>query len=564
MLGEADRLHDAMVAAMTAPGQQFETTTAEIRGVTYPVFKNAPATVAQYLGLAMTHKDKPFIVYEGERYTYAQGYMRAHALAAHLRDTYGVNAGDKVVIAMRNYPEWVFTFMALMLLGAVAVPLNAWWLQEELIYALKDSGAKLAIADGARAERFSTIPHGERPKLLVVRAEFDLPDGMDRLEDSVFESGAMVPPLELDTDADASILYTSGSTGEPKGAVATQRSYITALMNFAVYGLAQIELDKKAGRISEDQQHSVLLSVPLFHVTGLVPVCLVSFLIGRKIVMMHKWDVLDAFRMIEKEKITYFVGVPTMSLELMQHPERGKYDLSSLADIGAGGAARPAEHVKRLKDAFPHARPGLGYGLTETMGVGSTNTRDGYMDRPASTGRATKPMVEIAILDETGNSLPQGEVGEVAIRSAVLARGYWNKPDATRRAFDERGWFRSGDLGYLDEDGYLFIVDRKKDIIIRGGENISCLEVEEALYHHVGVAEASVFGIADDRLGEIVGAVVYAKPGVDLDGDDLKDYVAQHLAAFKVPARLWVCEQPLPKLGSGKIDKVSLRKKFAA
>ena len=313
----------------------------------------------------------------------------------------------------------------------------------------------------------------------------------------------------------------------------------------------------------------MLLNVPLFHITGSVPVMLVSIAIGRKMVIMHKWDAGEALRLIEKERCTYFVGVPTMSLELMQHPDHAKYDLSSLVDIASGGAPRPPEHVERLARTFAGKNPVQGYGLTETNGVGAGNFRDNYRAKPASTGRASAPLMELRIDDgangdggPVGPGLPTGTVGEVCLRSACNCRGYWNKPDATLAAFPGDGWFRSGDLGYLDEDGYLFIVDRKKDIIIRGGENISCQEVESAIYAHPAVAEASVFGLPDERLGEIVGAVVFPNPGDALEPDALLDFVRRDMAAFKVPARLWISAEPLPKLGSGKIDKVTLRKQY--
>ncbi|MFN3590568.1 MAG: class I adenylate-forming enzyme family protein, partial [Thermaurantiacus sp.] len=293
-----------------------------------------------------------------------------------------------------------------------------------------------------------------------------------------------------------------------------------------------------------------------------VPVMLVSVAIGRKMVIMHRWDAGEALRLIEKERATYFVGVPTMSLELMMHPDREKYDLSTLVDIAGGGAPRPAEHVERLAEAFPGKNPAIGYGLTETNGVGAGNLRQNYRLKPDSTGRPSKPLVEMQIVDDGGNPVPQGEVGEVCIRSAANVRGYWNKPEATAAAFTADGWFKTGDLGRFDEDGYLFIVDRKKDIIIRGGENISAVEVEAAIYAHPAVAEVSVFGLPDERMGEIVGAVVYLKPGEKLEAEALTEFVKRELAAFKVPARLWMAHEPLPKLGSGKIDKVSLRRHF--
>ena len=564
-----DKTYDAILAAMTGPGTQLEVHEAAIGGNTLPMFKNVPATMADFLKLALLHGDKEFIVYEGERYTFAQTYARAEALAACLQNDWHVAKGDRVVIAMRNYPEWIFAFMAIAMIGAIAVPLNAWWQAEEFTYALSDSDARLAIADEERASRLAQVPHEQRPPVLVVRPSGFVNGGMTALSDSVFESGAKPTPVAIDPEDDLSIMYTSGSTGYPKGAVSRQRGMVSAVFNYTAAGLTMLQItmqDAAARGETVDPnampQPVALLPVPLFHITGLVPILLVCFVIGRKLVIMHKWDVVTAFRLIEQEQVTYFTGVPTMSLELMQHPDRDKYDLSSLVDIGGGGAARPAEHVGRLKAAFPGRNPGIGYGLTETNGVGAMNSRESYYDKPTSTGRPTRPLVEMKIAGDDGAALPTGAVGEVCIRSICNVRGYWKKPEATAEAFTTDGWFRTGDLGYLDDEGYLFIVDRKKDIIIRGGENIACLEVESAIYHHPAVAEVAVFGLPDERLGEIVGAVVYLKPGERVDAEDLRDYLAQHLAAFKIPARIWLVADPLPKLGSGKIDKVMLRKAY--
>ena len=323
-----------------------------------------------------------------------------------------------------------------------------------------------------------------------------------------------------------------------------------------------LALAAQEGQVSP-LQPSTLLNVPLFHVTAEVPVLLMSFAIGRKLVLMAKWDAEEAMRLIEAEKITYFVGVPLMSFELLTHPNRGKYDLSTLADIAAGGAPRPPEHVKRIDEEMT-GKPLIGYGLTETNGVGTGNFRDNYLNKPASAGRPTPPLVDLAIIDDDGAVLPQGQRGEVGIRSVACFEGYWGNPQATAEAFTADGYFRTGDIGYLDEDGYLFIVDRKKDIIIRGGENISCQEVEAALYEHPAVAEAAVFGLADAKYGEVPGAVVHlSEPGaVDMDG--LTAFLHQHIAAFKVPARIWFTDEPLPRLGTEKIDKVALRATYRA
>ncbi|MFC3713251.1 class I adenylate-forming enzyme family protein [Sphingoaurantiacus capsulatus] len=564
MLSELDKALDATVEVLIAPGAQLEVTTATVRGVDLPVFKGAPPSMREYLGFFLqANADKEFVVYRDERYTFADIYQQGIRIAAAVQHKYGIAKGDRVAIAMRNYPEWIAAFVGLLHLGAVVVPMNAWWQPEELRYGAEDSGTRLIIADEERARRFATLDKFSTP-VVTVRTGAGVADelGDCRLEDLLASS----PPTPwylspIAPSDDATIMYTSGSTGFPKGAVATHQGVVHGAMNYLVQGLAMLQLAQTAG-VSLPEQQVMLLNVPLFHITGSVPILLVSIAIGRRMVIMHKWDAGDALKLIEKERATYFVGVPTMSLELMQHPDRDKYDISTLLDIAGGGAARPAEHVERLAEAFPGKHPAIGYGLTETNGVGAGNLRENYRAKPASTGRASKPMVEIKIADDDGNALAAGEIGEVCIRSVANVRGYWGKPVETAKAFTADGWFLTGDLGRLDEDGYLYIVDRKKDIIIRGGENISCQEVEAAIYGHPAVAEACVFGLPDERLGEIVGAVVYLKPGEMVEPAALIDFTRDSLAAFKVPAKLWVSAEPLPKLGSAKIDKVSLRKQY--
>jgi long-chain acyl-CoA synthetase len=564
MLSELDKALDATIDALIAPGGQLEVTTANIRGVDLPVFKAAPPSMREYLGFFFQmNAAKEFVVYRDERYTFGEVYERGIRIAAALQHKYGIAKGDRVALAMRNYPEWISAFVGLLHLGAVVVPMNAWWQADELRYGVEDSGARLIIADEERARRFATLA-GFHVPVVTVRVGAGVADELHdcRLEE-LLETAPSAPWYlsPIGPEDDATIMYTSGSTGFPKGAVATHRSVVHGAMNYLVQGLAMLQLAQGSG-VSLPEQQVMLLNVPLFHITGSVPILLVSIAIGRKLVVMHKWDAGEALKLIEKERATYFVGVPTMSLELMQHPDRDKYDLSTLLDIAGGGAARPAEHVERLAEAFPGKHPAIGYGLTETNGVGAGNLRENYRAKPASTGRASRPMVELKIADDDGNALPQGEIGEVCIRSSANVRGYWNKPAETAKAFTADGWFKTGDLGRLDEDNYLFIVDRKKDIIIRGGENISCQEVEAAIYGHPAVAEACVFGLPDERLGEIVGAVAYLKPGEMVEPLALIDFTREALAAFKVPAKLWISPEPLPKLGSAKIDKVSLRKHY--
>ena len=404
---------------------------------------------------------------------------------------------------MRNCPGWIVSYMGALKAGAVATLINGWWQVEELDHALALTEPKLVHcrcpargADrgaGGRAMSSSRC----RSSSISMRALAPLLDGAS--------DDAALP--EVAPEDDATILFTSGSTGEAKGALSTHRAVTTGIYAYTTSLVTMLGVLESSGTPPPNPPRT-LVNVPLFHVTGEVPVLLNSFAIGRGMVLMPKWDAAEALRLIEKEKITYFVGVPTMSLELMNHPDHDKYDTSTLTDLAAGGAARPVAHVERLQQAFPNAQPALGYGLTETNAVGCGNFWSNYAAKPASTGRAQKPYVEIAILGAGDAHLPSGERGEIAIRSAANISGYWRNPEATAAAFTADGYVKTGDIGYLDEDGYLFIVDRKKDIIIRGGENISAAEVEAAIYACEGVGEAAVFGVPDERLGEVPVAIV--------------------------------------------------------
>jgi acyl-CoA synthetase (AMP-forming)/AMP-acid ligase II len=554
MPSELDREYDEVLAEVTGPNGRIQIgRDAEGRAIV----TNLPATLPiLFDAFSILHGALDAVVAGEERIKFADLDTQATKLARILAGSWNVAKGDRVAIAMRNCPSWIVCYMAIIKAGGIATLINGWWQAEEMRHALALAEPELIIADEMRAKLLAAGGCGiatvslpvERPlaealaPLLVGGAEADLPD--------------IVP------EDDATILFTSGSTGLAKGAVSTHRAVTTAVYTYAI-GLATLLGIKARQGETPANQPKTLVNVPLFHVTGEVPVLLNSFVIGRTMVLMPKWDPGEALRLIEKEKITYFVGVPTMSLELMQHPDRDKYDLSSLTDIAAGGAPRPVAHVQRLEKAFTGAQPALGYGLTETNAIGCSNFWSNYHDKPASTGRPHRPMVEMAILGEGDSHLPPGERGEIAIRSAANFRGYWRDEAATRAAFTADLYLKTGDIGYLDEDAYLFIVDRKKDIVIRGGENISVQEVEAAIYSHAGISEASVFGLPDERLGEVPAAVVYSEDNI-IEKDELLGFLAKHLARFKLPAYLWIADAPLPKLGTGKIDKVSLRRRYGA
>jgi acyl-CoA synthetase (AMP-forming)/AMP-acid ligase II len=448
--------------------------------------------------------------------------------------------------------------------GGCATLLNGFSSGEELAYGIDLAEAKLVLADAGRAARLEghahpakvvLFDHGNAPSQGLANV-WRLPQGT---------SAAMAMLGQIGPDDIATILYTSGSTGKSKGAWSDHRGVVSGIMNYvAQSAMAKLYMESTGETISD--QPCALVAVPLFHVTGEVPLFLQSFAIARKLVLMPKWDAGLAIRLMAEEKVTYFVGVPLMSYEIANHPDREKYDLSLCKSFAAGGAPRPVEHVTRIKEAFPGGFPLLGYGLTETNAVGCGNFNENYLAKPGSTGRPSKPMVDLAILDDDGNPLPNGQVGEVSIRSVANFRGYWKNPEATAAAFTANGYFRTGDLGYLDEDDYLFIVDRKKDIIIRGGENISCIEVEDAIYAHDDVGECSVFGLADERFGEVPAAVYRMKEGHPaITPGELRAFLLERIAPFKVPLehQIWITEEALPRLGTQKIDKRTVKARYS-
>ena len=550
---------EATIAGITSPEGPFPVLEKVIDGTPRRVFGGFPDSLRDYYAVAASHADKDCLVDGDRRYTFADVLGQAASLSHALVDEYGVRKGDRVALAMRNAPEWCISFMAITALGAVAVPMNSWWQGDELVYGLKDSGASLVILDGARYARMSGwLNDSGLPVIGVDTGGKPLPDNVDRL-DTYLGSGlpAGFPDIDIDPEDLAMILYTSGSTGAPKGVFSTQRNVLSTLVTWLVAGIAVATIEGTIGQETEIQP-GVLLSTPLFHVTGLNSTFLLSLALGRKIVMMRKWDVDVALELIQAEKITNFNGVPTMSMELMNHPRLADYDLSSLVEIQSGGAARPADQVATLIERFPGALPSVGYGLTESNAVGCISGHEDYVDRPGSVGRPTAPLVEIRIIDSQGQSVAQGEVGEICLRSPAIAGGYWNCPEATAETFVD-GWVHTGDVGYQDEEGFLYIVDRLKDIIIRGGENISCLEVEAALYTHPEIVEAAVFSLPDQRLGEIVGAAVMTQPGASIDTASIQSFLSGRLAAFKVPEHVFCQADPLPRIAAGKISKKQLR-----
>ena len=550
---------------LTAPGAPFSTSEIEVDGVTYKVFDRAAGSLRELFDSTRQNGDAVYLVYEDERWTFSDVMAQVDGIAKVLVERYGVQKGDRVAIGMRNYPEWITSFAAITSIGAISVSLNAWWTEDELDYALGDSTPKVLIADRERVERGLRSCKERGIAILGVRLD-DAPEGVDRLED-VIDPAATMPEVEVLPTDDATILYTSGTTGNPKGAVSTHRAILNALAGFGCRSVAQtITGGDTGGVVGGDPADSLppvfILTVPLFHVTGCVPVMLSTFAAGLKLVIMYRWNPERALELVERERVTNFVGVPTMSWDMLESPDFDKRDTSSLRSVGGGGAPAPPELVRRIDAGFAKARPGIGYGMTETNAYGPQNSGDDYVSHPTSTGRST-PILEIKIVDEEGKEVPIGERGEICFKGPNLIRGYWNNPEATAETIQD-GWLRTGDIGRVDEEGFVYIEDRAKDMVLRAGENIYCAEVEAVLYEHPAVYEAAVFGIPDERLGEQVAAAIYVRPDHDVTVEELQAHVRERLAAFKVPTHVELVESTLPRNASGKILKRSIRDEIVA
>jgi long-chain acyl-CoA synthetase len=566
-IAEAHRL-------LTQPGSPFEMDEAAIRGIKTRVWKNAPPTLRDLLVLGRAHGDKTFLVYEDDRATFETFTRAALAVAAELTKQ-GVKKGDRVALIMRNLPEWPAIFLGTMIIGAIVTPLNAWWTGPELEYGLVDSGAKVAFVDAERLERIAEhlVNCPDLKTIYVSRYQDELPHPIvRRLEDvlgKVNDWGKLPtgewPAVPLAPDDDATILYTSGTTGKPKGALGTHRNMLSnifasataAARNFLRRGEPVPAPDPNA------PQRSTLLSVPFFHATGCFAVMGPSLFAGAKLVLMRKWEPELAMQLIEREKINGAGGVPTIAWQLIEHPARSKYDLSSLESVAYGGAPSAPELVRKIVETFPKSLPGNGWGMTETSATCTSHSAEDYEHRPDSCGPAVA-VCDLKVMTPDGaRPLGPNEVGELWARGPNIVKGYWNRPEATAATFVD-GWVRTGDLARVDEEGFCFIIDRAKDMLIRGGENIYCIEVENVLYEHPAVMDAALVAVPHKTLGEEPGAVVHLKPGMHTTEDELRAFVAGKLAAFKVPVKVVFWPETLPRNANGKILKAELKKIFAA
>ncbi|WP_291075265.1 class I adenylate-forming enzyme family protein [Hyphomonas sp.] len=545
---------------LTGPGGDFEIVEADVLGNRLRVYKNAPPSVREVWLSTLQYAERDYLVYQDERWTYADAHRDVNAIAAWMF-AQGVRPGDRVAVAMRNYPEWLLIYWACVSTGIAVVGMNAWWTAEEMDYALKDSEPKILFADAERLERALAIEGAaDRMQIVGVRSP-DAPAPVLPWADVLAHGGDM-PAVTVDPDSDACIFYTSGTTGFPKGAQLTHRGCVANLFNmmFSAASTA-LAMNLATGEpIPEDPPVPAgLVTTPLFHVTANNCGAYLLTAAGGKIVLMYRWDAGEALKLVEREKITAVSGVPIMARELINHPDFEKTDTSSLATLGGGGAQLPPDLVHKIDSTVATARPNTGYGMTETCGIITSVSADFFVDKPDSAGPAM-PNFEAKCVNELGETVPQGEVGELWVKGSSVIKGYINRPEATAESITD-GWLHTGDIARIDKDGFIFIVDRKKDMVLRGGENVYCAEVESTLYRHPAVAECSVFGVPDDRLGEEVGAAVVLKPGETLTADALREHCAATMAKHKVPRYIWFLSA-LPRNASGKFVKRDLKEQL--
>jgi long-chain acyl-CoA synthetase len=556
---------DEAKAVLTAPGAKFEMETVEIRGVPTRVWKNCPPSLRWLVEASRAHGDALFTIYEDERVSYEANYRAVAAIAAELEQR-GVGKGDRVAIAMRNLPEFPAIFFAVASIGAIVVPLNAWWTGPELEYGLSDSGSRLLFADDERHGRlvrhYAKLPGIEH--VYVSRSSVPVEGEASRLEELIGTPhdwprlpDVALPPADIAPDDPVTIFYTSGTTGNPKGALGTHRNMLTNI-HTSGYSGARSYL-RRGAAIPEPTPRTQLIVVPMFHVTACSAGMMGAIASGGTMIYMRKWDALRGMEIIEREKVHVTGGVPTIAWQILEHPERANYDLSSLEAIAYGGAPSAPELVRRIYQEFG-ALPGNGWGMTETMATVTSNSAEDYLNRPDSAGLPAA-VADVKVTDEDGRELPPGAIGELWIRGPMTVVGYWNKPEASAETFVD-GWVRTGDLGRVDEEGFVYILDRAKDMIIRGGENIYSTEVENVLYAHPAVTDCALIGLPHRTLGEEPAAVVHLCPGCETTEAELQAWVRERLAVFKTPVAIRFVADTLPRNANGKILKRDLKVLF--
>ena len=551
---------------LTGPGGAFEIVEADVLGQRIRTYKNAMPNIRELWLSTVQFADRPYLVYRDERLTYGEAHAQVNAIAAWLAEQ-GVKPGDRVAVAMRNYPEWMLIYWACVSCGIAVVGMNAWWTAEEMAYALTDSTPKVLFLDGERLVRLRERPElAAGIKLVGVRIS-DAGAGANADVtpwSNVIAHGGTMPDVAVDSDSDACIFYTSGTTGYPKGAQLTHRGCISNLFNMMYAGASSALAVERATGVAPPAEAPIpvtLLTTPLFHVTANNCGAYITTAAGGTLVMMYRWDAGEALRLVAKERVTAMSGVPVMAREVINHPDFATTDISSLTSLAGGGAQVPPDLVHKIESQVAAARPSTGYGMTETCGIITSIAGDFFVDRPDSCGPAM-PYYEAKCVDDDGNTVAPGAIGELWVRGSAVITGYINRPEATAASITD-GWLHTGDIARMDEDGFIYIVDRKKDMVLRGGENVYCAEVEAAIYRHPAVAECCVFGVPDERLGEEVGVAVVLKPGATLTDLELREHCGVIMSKYKVPRYVWFLDEALPRNASGKFLKRELRERLS-
>jgi len=552
--------YDEVVVQMTGPGTPFEIVVEPVNGRPMKNWKHRERSLREKVARAAGFGDTEFMVQGDRRITYAEFAHLVWGAAAALEGAHAFRRGDRLAILAYNSPDWLVTLFGASALGGIGVGLNGWWTTDELAYGLTDSGSRFLVVDERLYPRVAgligTIPTleqvffiGERPPVGTI------PIG------ELLHPSDREPAGPLEEDDPFVILYTSGTTGRPKGCITTHRGTIAQVMGVMFANIAGAMLGTARMAATGGTQLAGLLTSPLFHVAGLHSTVCTLMTTGAKIVFTSgKFEPERVMELIEREKVSLWAAIPTMLHRIVHSPNVGRYDLSSLRSISFGGAPTPPETIEKAREVLP-VEPSMAnaYGLTETHGVATTNAGKDLLDRRTSIGRPL-PVLDLAIVDDNGRPLPDGKLGELTIFGPTVTPGYWNRPDATAEMVRD-GWLYTGDLGYRDPQGFYFVVDRKKDMLLRGGENVYCVEIENCLADHPQVEEAAIVGVPDPELGERVKAIVRLVPGAHVDAKELQRHVAASLAPFKVPEFVEFTDRPLPRSPAGKLLKNVLRGK---
>ena len=550
------------LALLTAPGAPFEMAEVEALGRRVRSYVRMPSDLRAVFDTSRGFGERDLLVFEGERLSFEAHWRAATAFGRALTEQFGVGKGDRVAIAMRNFPEWSICAWGALAVGAVLVPLNAWESSATLALLLEDCGATLVVVDGERRAQLREAG-ATGATIVVARSEVDahsvaLTSLIGRAADYARLPDTPLPDPGIAPDDLATIFYTSGTTGRPKGAAGTHRNILTNYVNTG-FRAARAAV-RRGGPVPggpSTAPRRLLLPMPFFHVTGFHSTLMPALANGTTIHLMYKWDVAKALEIIESDRINGLNLVPTLAWQLSDAVAAGVYDTTSVDLAGYGGAAAAPELAQRMRTAFPNAFPGQGYGATETSSLVAANSHEDMMARPGSVGTAV-PCCDLRIVDDEGRDVPVGAPGELWVSGPNVVTGYWNLPEATREAFGD-GWYRTGDVVRIDEEGFIFVLDRLKDMLIRGGENIYCVEIEDCLASHPDVIEAAVFGVPERVLGEVVGAAVRLREGAATDRAALADHVRARLVAHKVPVAIDLHDAPLPRNAAGKLLKREMR-----